>query len=96
LVTIGLFGFRDWTASADSQEVEDFRQGQPEPLMAYTFTGRNALPDQEFSGGAEDVLRGEGTADSLLYAKATFFSLYDPASMALTRSSSSKGSARIL
>jgi 4-amino-4-deoxy-L-arabinose transferase-like glycosyltransferase len=39
LVTIGLFGFRDWTASADSQEVEDFRQGQPEPLMAYTFTG---------------------------------------------------------
>jgi hypothetical protein len=39
LVTIGLFGIRDWTASADSQEVEDFRQSQPEPLMAYTFTG---------------------------------------------------------
>jgi 4-amino-4-deoxy-L-arabinose transferase-like glycosyltransferase len=39
LVTIGLFGFRDWTASAHSQEVEDFRQHQPEPLMAYTFTG---------------------------------------------------------
>jgi hypothetical protein len=39
LVTIGLFGFRDWTASADSQAVEDFRRGQPEPLMAYTFTG---------------------------------------------------------
>ena len=26
LVTIGLFGFKDWTASTDSQEVEDFRQ----------------------------------------------------------------------
>ena len=39
LVTIGLFGLRDWTASAHSQEVEDFRQHQPEPLMAYTFTG---------------------------------------------------------
>jgi 4-amino-4-deoxy-L-arabinose transferase-like glycosyltransferase len=38
LVTIGLFGTRDWTASADSQEVEDFRQHQLEPLMAYTFT----------------------------------------------------------
>jgi len=25
--------------SSDSQEVEDFRQCQPEPLMAYTFTG---------------------------------------------------------
>jgi hypothetical protein len=30
---------RDWTASAHSQEVEDFRQCQPEPLRAYTFTG---------------------------------------------------------
>ena len=39
LVTVGLFGFRDWTASAHSQEVEDVRQCQPEPLMAYTFTG---------------------------------------------------------
>jgi hypothetical protein len=39
LVTIGLFGFRDGTASADSLEVEDFRQRQPEPLMAYTFRG---------------------------------------------------------
>jgi hypothetical protein len=39
LVTIGLFGFRDWTGSAESQEVEDFRERQPEPLMAYTFTG---------------------------------------------------------
>src|SRR5882757_4570 len=34
LVTIGLFAIRDWTTSADSQEVEDFRQ--PEPSMAYT------------------------------------------------------------
>jgi len=39
LVTIGLFGFGDWTVSARSQEVEDFRQCQPEPLMAYTFPG---------------------------------------------------------
>jgi 4-amino-4-deoxy-L-arabinose transferase-like glycosyltransferase len=39
LVTIGLFEIRDWTGSADSQEVEDFRQCPPEPLMAYTFTG---------------------------------------------------------
>src|SRR3984893_7314950 len=39
LVTIGLFGLRDWTATAHSQKVEDFRQRQPEPLMAYTFTG---------------------------------------------------------
>jgi hypothetical protein len=36
LVTIGLFGTRDWTASAE--EAEDFRQHQLEPLMAYTFT----------------------------------------------------------
>jgi hypothetical protein len=34
LVTIGLVGFRDWTASADSQKVENFRQCQREPLMA--------------------------------------------------------------
>jgi hypothetical protein len=38
LVTIGLFEIRNWTGSADSLEVEDFRQRQPEPLMAYTFT----------------------------------------------------------
>ena len=56
LVTIGLFGSMDWTASAYSKKVEDFRQCQPESLMAYTFTGRNAVPDKEFSGGTEDVL----------------------------------------
>ena len=39
LVTIGLFGTRDWTAPADSQEGEDFRQCQPESLMAYTSRG---------------------------------------------------------
>jgi 4-amino-4-deoxy-L-arabinose transferase-like glycosyltransferase len=36
LLTIGLFGTRDWTTSADSLEVEDLRQCQPEPVMAYT------------------------------------------------------------
>jgi hypothetical protein len=36
LVTIGLFGIRDWTTSADSHEIEDFRHYQPKPLMAYT------------------------------------------------------------
>jgi 4-amino-4-deoxy-L-arabinose transferase-like glycosyltransferase len=39
LATVGLFGIRDWTAATDSQEVENFRQRQPEPLMAYTLNG---------------------------------------------------------
>jgi 4-amino-4-deoxy-L-arabinose transferase-like glycosyltransferase len=50
LVTIGLFGNRDWTASADSQEVEDFRQRQPEPLMAYTFTGETLCQTRSSAG----------------------------------------------
>ena len=39
LVTIGLFGIRDWTTSADSHEIEDLLQYQPKPLMAYTSRG---------------------------------------------------------
>ena len=50
LVTIGLVGFKDWTASADSQEVEDFRQRQPEPLMAYTFTGETLCQTRSSAG----------------------------------------------
>jgi len=57
LVTIGLFGFRDWTASAHSQEVEDFRQCQPGASDGLYIYRRSALPDEEFGGSAEDVLR---------------------------------------
>jgi 4-amino-4-deoxy-L-arabinose transferase-like glycosyltransferase len=39
LATIGLIGIRDWTESTDAEEVENFKQRQPEPLMAYTLNG---------------------------------------------------------
>jgi hypothetical protein len=37
LVAIGIFGFKDWMASAGSPEVTTSAQHQAEPVVAYTF-----------------------------------------------------------
>jgi hypothetical protein len=37
LVAIGIFGFKDWIATAESREVEDARPYQAGPVMAYRF-----------------------------------------------------------
>jgi hypothetical protein len=68
LVTIGLFGIRDWTVSADSQEVEDSRQCQPELLMAYTFTEKRSARRGVLQRWRRRCTEREGTADSLPYA----------------------------
>jgi hypothetical protein len=39
LVTIGIFGFRDWTAAAYSPAMDESGQRQPEALMAYASPG---------------------------------------------------------
>jgi hypothetical protein len=41
LVTIGIFGFKDRIASADSPEVTTSRQYQAEPVMAYTSSRKS-------------------------------------------------------
>jgi 4-amino-4-deoxy-L-arabinose transferase-like glycosyltransferase len=41
LVTIGLFGIRDWSGAASSDSVEDSRQYQLEPQMVYRFSGES-------------------------------------------------------
>jgi hypothetical protein len=35
LVTIGIFGFRDWTSSSDFRELEEFGQSQPAVQLVY-------------------------------------------------------------
>jgi hypothetical protein len=42
LVTIGIFGFKDWIASADSPMVKTSRRHQAEPVMAYTFKRKSS------------------------------------------------------
>jgi 4-amino-4-deoxy-L-arabinose transferase-like glycosyltransferase len=41
LVTIGLFGIRDWSGAANFDAVEDSLQYQPEPQMIYRLSGES-------------------------------------------------------
>jgi 4-amino-4-deoxy-L-arabinose transferase-like glycosyltransferase len=53
LVAIGIFGFRDWPASAHSQEVAAIERSHNEPEMAYWFAGESIKETRRFGEPGE-------------------------------------------